>query len=270
VTWVAGAIGTWIRQELGHREMNLFLIAFAAALVSGAAGGLAVLLGWSAMPALCLVAPGMIIVPGVPLINGIQDMIKNHMDTGVARLALGSLITVMIAFGLFAATAITGTRIPVVEIPHLPSLAGDALFSALAAMGYLFLFNVPLRIAAVGILCGVASHTTRTFCLQHGIDIVAGSLIGALAAGFLAHAFARYYRAPAATFIFPGVVAMIPGAFAFRCVIGSIDIIQSGASAAPALVAETLSLALTCALMVLVIAIGVSAPLILFKHWAAD
>jgi uncharacterized membrane protein YjjP (DUF1212 family) len=34
-----------------------------------------VLLGVSGTPALCLVAPTMIIVPGVPLINGVQDMI---------------------------------------------------------------------------------------------------------------------------------------------------------------------------------------------------
>ena len=30
----------------------------------------------------------MIIVPGVPLINGVQDMIRNHMTLGLSRLAL--------------------------------------------------------------------------------------------------------------------------------------------------------------------------------------
>jgi len=266
VTFIAGAAGTWLRQEMVRRKMNLFFIAFVAALVSGVLAGIAVLLKLSSMPALCLVAPGMILVPGVPLVNCVQDMIKNHMAIGISRLGLGALITLAIAVGLFAATAVTGVEIPVAEAARLPSLAGDALFSALAALGYLFLFNVPVRLAWVGVLCGVASHTTRTFCLQHGIDIVSGSLIGALAAGFLAHGFARSFRAPVSAFAFPGVVAMIPGAYAFRAVIGYLDIIRTGSGAPPPLIAETLALSATCFLMVLAIAIGVATPLILFKN----
>lgn len=250
---------------MGRRGLNLFFIAFVAAFVSGVVAGAAVLLRLSDMPTLCLVAPGMIIVPGVPMVNSIQDMIKNHMDTGISRLGLGVLISLAIAFGLFAATAVTGAQISVEQPSQLPSLGEDALFSALAALGYLFLFNVPVPFAGVCVLCGVASHTTRAFCLQHGIDIVSGSLIGALAVGFLAHGFARYFRAPASAFVFPGVVAMIPGAFAFRSVIGCLQIISAGSAASPSLVAETLALSATSALMVLVIAIGVTAPLILRK-----
>ena len=265
VALFAGAIGTWLRQELGKRHANLFFIAFFSAMVSGSIAGCAVFLKLSGMPALCLVAPGMIIVPGVPLVNCVQDMIKNHMAIGISRLGLGVLVTLAIAVGLVSATALTGVRIPVSEVTHLPSLAEDALFSGLAALGYLFLFNVPGRLAWVGVLCGMASHTTRTFCLQHGIDIVSGSLIGALAAGFFAHWFARLFRAPVSAFAFPGVVAMIPGAYAFRAVIGYLEIIRAGSSAAQPLIAETLALSATCLLMVLAIAIGVAAPIVLFK-----
>ena len=91
IAWLAGSTGMWLRQELGRRGFNLFFIPFAAALVSGVIGGAAVLLGVSGTPALCLVAPGMIIVPGVPLVNGVQDMFKNHMTQGLARLGLGVL-----------------------------------------------------------------------------------------------------------------------------------------------------------------------------------
>jgi len=266
VAFVAGMAGTWLRQEMGARAMNPFLTAFVAALVSGIVGGLAVWLNFSDLPSLCLAAPGMIIVPGVPFVNGVQDMLKNHMSIGISRLGLAILITLAIAFGLFGATAITGADFPVNEPSHLPSLPEDALFSALAALGYLFLFNVPLRLAWVGILCGVASHTTRTFCLLHGIDIVTGSLIGAVVVGFLAQGFARSFRAPASAFAFAGVVAMIPGAFAFRSVIGYLQIVSAGASAAPTLVAETVALSVTVVLMVLVIALGVAAPSLLFPN----
>ena len=102
VTWVAGAAGTWLRQELGRRHLNPIVIPFAAASLSGIIGGGAVLLGASATPSLCLVAPGMIIVPGVPLINGVQDMIGNHMTLGISRLGFAFLVTTAIALGLLS------------------------------------------------------------------------------------------------------------------------------------------------------------------------
>jgi len=149
-------------------------------------------------------------------------------------------VTTAIAFGLFVATVVTGVTIPVDEPPRAIGMPQDAVFSALAALGYAFLFNVPARVAWACVLCGVASHTTRTLCVHLGIDIISGTLIGALAAGFLAQGFARYFEAPAAAFAFPGVVAMVPGAYAFRAVLGSLQIVHG--AAAPPLVTETLSL----------------------------
>ena len=199
---------------------------------------------------------------GYPLVNGVQDMFKNHITQGIARLGLGVLITLAIAFGLFVATVLTGVKIPVEAPMKLLSVPEDALFSALAALGYLFLFNVPGRIAWACIVCGVASHTLRTLCMHLGVDIVSGTLIGALAVGFLAQGFARHFRAPAVAFAFPGVVAMIPGAFAFRVVIGSLQIVHAGVGTATALLTETLALAVSCVLMVAAIAVGIAAPLI--------
>src|SRR5712671_777088 len=166
VTWLAGATGTWLRQELGRHHFNAIVIPFAAASLSGIIGGGGVLLGTSGTPSLCLVAPGMIIVPGVPLINGVQDMIRNHMTLGISRLGFAFLVTTAIAFGLFVATVVTGVTIPVNEPARAIGIPQDAVFSALAALGYAFLFNVPARVAWACVLCGVASHTTRTLSVH--------------------------------------------------------------------------------------------------------
>jgi len=270
ISWLAGSIGMWFRQLLGRRGFNLFLVPFAGALVSGIIGGIAIHLGFTGTPSLCLAAPGMIIVPGVPLVNGVLDTIKNHITVGLARLGLGTIVTLAIAFGLFVATVVTGANLPVDSPLTLLSVPEDAIFSALAAVGYVFLFNVPVRIAWPGVLCGMASHTIRTFSLHLGVDIATGTLIGALVVGFLAHAFARHFRAPFVTFAFAGVVAMVPGSFAFRVVIGSLEMVRAADSAGTALVAETLSLAATTLLMVAAIAIGIAAPLILTRKEAAS
>lgn len=263
VTWAVSFVGTWLRQELGKRGANLFVTPFVVALVCGGLGALGASWVGTLTPTLCLIAPAMILVPGVPLVNGVQDLIRNQITLGLARLMLGVLITGSIAAGLMAATWVSGASIPVSEPARLLSIPEDALFSALAALGYLLLFNVPPRIAWAGVICGVASHTTRTAGLHLGWNLVLGTLVGALAAGFLAQAFARRFRAPAVTFAFPGVVAMIPGAFAFRAVMGAGQILNTGALTPTAVVNETLTLVLQCLFMVVAIAVGLVVPLVL-------
>ena len=264
VSWLGGMAGTWLRQELGPRHVNPIGVAFVAALLGGIIGGAAALLGASGTPALCLVAPGMIIVPGVPLINGVQDLIRNHVTLGISRLGFAGLITTAIAFGLFVAMVVTGVTIPVDAPARAVGLAEDAAFSGLAAIGYVLLFNVPVRMAWACVLCGVASHTTRTLCVHLGVDMIAGTLVGALVVGCLSQGFAWRFRAPAAVFAFPGVVAMIPGAYAFRAVIGSLEIVH--AAATPLLATRTLALGISVVLMVGAIAIGIAVPAAFVPH----
>jgi uncharacterized membrane protein YjjB (DUF3815 family) len=136
------------------------------------------------------------------------------------------------------------------------------LFSALAAGGFALLFNVPGRMAWVCAICGVASHTLRTLLVHLGIDLIAGTLIGSVVVGLLAQGFAHHFRAPAVAMAFPGVVAMVPGAYAFRAVFGTLQIAEATASGA--IINETLSLLATVGLMVGAIAVGVAAPALLF------
>jgi uncharacterized membrane protein YjjP (DUF1212 family) len=256
--FVAGIAGTALRLELGRRHTNPVLIPFTTALVSGAIGALAVRLSGSATPALGLVAPGMILVPGVPLINAVKEMIGGHVSVGVSRLGFAGLVIAAIGLGLFLATAVTGVAIPVDAPTRILGVPEDALFSALAAGGYAFLFGVPLRLAWACVLCGIGSHTLRTLWMQFGLGIASGTLIGAVVAGVLACVFARAVKAPPVAFAFPGVVAMIPGAFAFRGWIGTLQIMHLGAAAPAPLIAETFSLGVDCVLMVAAIAIGIA------------
>ena len=264
---LGGLVGTALRLELGRRHVNPIVAAFVVALVSGIVGGVAVRFGVSLTPALPLIAPAMILVPGVPLINGLMDMIRNHITIGVSRLGFAALVILSISLGVFGATQLTGVGLPVIAASVTVGVAQDALFSALAACGYAVLFSVPTRMAWACGVCGVASHTLRTLLFHSGVDLITGTLVGALAAGVLAQGFARHFRAPAVALAFPGVVAMIPGAYAFRAVFGALQVAE--ATAAPATVTETLSLSATVVLMVGAIVVGVAAPALLFPPRAS-
>ena len=270
VVFVAGACGTCVRQELGRRRLNPFVIPFVTALISGVIGGLGATACALAMPTLCIIAPGLIIVPGVPLINGIRDSISNHLTLGLARLSFAAIVVLAIAFGLFAAAVVTGVRSTGSENPQLPSIPLDALFSALAALGFVLLFNVPLRLCWACVACSVSSHTLRAVLTHFDISIITGTLVGSLVVGLLSVIFARRFRAPAAAFAFPGVVAMVPGSYAFRAVVGLLWIMKAGAGSPSPLIAETASLAITTMLLAAAIAIGLAVPLVLDKMGASS
>jgi uncharacterized membrane protein YjjB (DUF3815 family) len=190
-------------------------------------------------------------------------MIRNHASTGMARIGFAFFVIAAIGLGLEVASSISGVPLPLDAPSRVVPLAEDAVFSALAALGFVFLFSVPLRFAWACVLCGLCSHTVRSLCMHVGVDIVGGTLVGALVTGGLAALFARRLSAPAATFAFPGVVAMIPGVYGFRTVTGALQIVSAGAVPPPGLVDATVGLGVTVLLMTAAITIGIAAPLAL-------
>lgn len=259
--YIAAFIGTAARQQLGRWRVHSLAIPFLSAFISGIIGGFGMRLHPSNVPELCLIAPGMLLVPGVPLINGIRDAINNNMALSLARLSFGLLTVAAIALGLIAATGVTGVGIPVSGPTLLLPIAEDAVFSALTTIGYVFLFNVRARIAWACVVCGVCCHALRTALLHCGIDIVLGTLISSIVAGTLAHLFSKYFQTPPTTFAFPSVVALVPGSYAFRLIVAGSQILRSGNHASSALIAETITLLLYTVLLTAVIALGLAIAL---------
>ncbi len=110
VTLVAATAAMLVRQELTHRNFNVLLVVIGTAFV---AGGLVGLLSWfqfSPHPELALAASVLLLVPGVPFINAVEDLIKGHIVVGLARGATGALIILAIALGLILAMQLTGIR----------------------------------------------------------------------------------------------------------------------------------------------------------------
>jgi len=258
---VASLVGTLVRLQLGKWRVPALALAYITALVSGIIGDIGIKLLPSAAPALCLIAPGMILVPGVPLINGIRDAIGNRMDLGLARLAFGVVFVIAITFGLVTATRVTGVGIPVTGSAPLLSVGMDAAFSAFTTVGYIFLFNVRTRLWWACVICGLCSHTLRTILLHIGLDIATGTLLGSMAAGFLAVIFARKFGTPPATVAFPGVVALVPGSYAFRAIVASLQIVKEAGNSSPALMTNAASLVVTAMLLTGAIALGIAIPL---------
>jgi uncharacterized membrane protein YjjB (DUF3815 family) len=156
---------------------------------------------------------------------------------------------------------VTGIGIPVSGLTPLLPIPEDAFFSAVTTIGYVFRFNVTVRDSWACVICGVCCHALRTTLMHLGLDIVSGTLVCSMIAGLLAHLFARHFRTPSVTFAFPSIVALVPGSYAFRMVIGGLQILRDAGSSPGPLVAETISLALYTVLLTCAITIGLAVGL---------
>ncbi len=107
-TLVASGIAMIVRQELGRRDFNLILTVGVTALVAGLIASTAAALKISATPDTALASSVLLLVPGVPLINAAEDLIKGHMVIGIVRGLTGVLISLAIALGLVLAMRLMG------------------------------------------------------------------------------------------------------------------------------------------------------------------
>ncbi|MGV2140046.1 threonine/serine ThrE exporter family protein [Agrobacterium sp. 16-2014-1-2a] len=260
-SFVAGLVSIILRHRLPAVLPNPFAVTFLVAILSGIVAVLALRLLPEESPILALTAAGMILVPGVPLINGIREVGTGHAGNGIARLTTGIALVLAIGFALFTVGFLTGAQLPVDAGPGILPVWEDLLFSGLAASGFAILFNVPPRAFIFCVLAGMASHGLRTSLEGVGLNLPIASLIGALAAAVIARLAASIHRVPAVVFAFPGVVAMIPGSFGFRAGIGGLQIMSQGAAAPHELVANTMALAITTTVTTIAIGIGLALPL---------
>lgn len=258
---LAGSLGMTLRIWLGRRHTNAFLTAFLAALASGLVGGW--LARFSLTPEMCLIAPAMVIVPGVPLVNSVLDLVRNHISLGLARIAQGGVTLIAISLGLALASWATGAQFPVNLTTATPPLAQVAFFAALSALGYAALFNVPYAMVWGCLVCGGLSFTTRVILLGQGVSLSLATLLASLAVGILSLSLARHWKAPPAVFAYPGIVAMVPGAFAFRAVSGLLQWVAAGPNTPVEVALATGALIANVLLLVGAIALGIALPALL-------
>jgi uncharacterized membrane protein YjjP (DUF1212 family) len=108
VTFVAAAAAMRLRQLLQRQHFNPLIIVILTAFAASAIAALGVRLELTATRVPALAASVLLLVPGVHLINGAQDMLKGHMVTGIVRGMTGALISACIAVGVLLALGLLG------------------------------------------------------------------------------------------------------------------------------------------------------------------
>jgi len=146
-------------------------------------------------------------------------------------------------------------------------VAFDALWAGLAACGFAVLFNTPHKMLPTIFLIGAVSHGLRAALMKLGVvGIEAGTLFAGVVIGFAALGFARARHVPVVVFALPSAIPMVPGAFAFKAMLGMLRLVGQSGAADPALATDALVSAIKTALILAAIVVGVGTPSMVFRQ----
>ncbi|MCA9990788.1 MAG: threonine/serine exporter family protein [Ardenticatenaceae bacterium] len=147
-------------------------------------------------------------------------------------------------------------------------LLQDVLWSGLAALGFALVFNVPRRALLGCVAAGAIGHSVRSLLMTMDVNIIPATLAGAVAIGFWGDFWARRWRIPAAVFNVSGAIPMVPGSLAFKAMLSILSVATTTTSSflLETRLAEAGSSAITTALVLGALAVGIAAPALLFQR----
>lgn len=102
VAFVATVVGLFVRQEAMKKKFNPYLCVFFAAFAASLIAGLAEYFSIGLQPDKAFATSVLFLVPGVPLINSVTDLVDGNIQNGIVRAMNGLMIAFSIAMGLFA------------------------------------------------------------------------------------------------------------------------------------------------------------------------
>jgi uncharacterized membrane protein YjjP (DUF1212 family) len=259
VAGAAAGLGLLARQELGRRHVSLLALPLTAALVGAVLGGAAIRLGWTRTPELVLIVPALMVVPGPHLINGLMDLIDNHLPMSLARLGLATGVLLAAALGVVLGVELT-LLAPCFAEPAAGAdrlnLATDMALAGVVTCGFAVFYNTAWRQLGLAVVGGMVGHGLRFLALDAGWGLEAATFLGGLAVGAIAAWVARSGRAPVAVIAFAGAVTMIPGLSLYRALGGAVQLARQAAASDPDLAARTHGSAYQGGLVVGALALG--------------
>ena len=109
--FVATLVGFRLKQVLGKHHINHYFIFTISAFVASLIASVTMWQQWGNTPDIAIGASVLYLIPGVPLINGIIDIIDGHVLAGTARLINAFLLIICIAFGMAITLLMMGGKL---------------------------------------------------------------------------------------------------------------------------------------------------------------
>ena len=106
--FLAAVIGQLVRRELLTRQVNVFICAALVSFLSSLLGGLGAHWAGSEKIDMAMIASILLLVPGVPSVNALNDILEGHPTLGSARAVTVAVILIFVAAGLWFGQVLLG------------------------------------------------------------------------------------------------------------------------------------------------------------------
>lgn len=257
-TVIAAMSAFWVRRLCNRWEINPYAGVSISAFTATFIAYLTQFAASSSTPWHPMMACALFIVPGIPLINAVDDMLHNYIVSGMTRAMNTLLIGGGMTFGIILA-------IRLCQVDDFTSLkfAPDSLYllhpfaAAVAAIGFSIIFNVPPRLLIGTAIGGVIAVCLRNFfSLEFGLSMTASSFIGATVVSLIALKAVHWFHTPVHVLTIPSVIPLIPGVLLYRLLFAIININQLTTTE----LMEAMQNGVTAILIIVSIAVGVALP----------
>lgn len=225
-TATAAIIGKIVQMQCAERfgvnpYVSMMFAAFSATIVAYMTHFLPTATPWHP-----LIAAALFLVPGVPMINALSDMLSTYLISGVARTVHTLIIIGAMTFGIVFA-------IGMADFDSFTNLAmrpeSDylifALAAAIGATSFAIFFNLPPRLL-IAVACGgaICVCTRNFFIFELGMSAAVGTLAGATLVSVIAVEAVHWLHAPSLVLVVPAVIPLVPGVLIYRLLFAIINI----------------------------------------------
>lgn len=155
----------------------------------------------------------------------------------------------------------------IVKLIMLVQFLQDALFSAIAAIGFASISNPPRSAYLYCAFIAAAGHSSRFLLMElGGVHIAAATALASLIIGVLAVVLSPRNRVPAETYLYPSLLPMIPGVYAYRTFGALMMCLRDGGESSFNHYFYLFSSnGLTCFFILLGMAVGATVPMFMMK-----
>lgn len=257
-TSVCAMAGFYLRYQCKRANINSYVGIFIAAFGSTCMAYLTHFLPGSATPWHPMLACALFIVPGIPLINAVDDLLDDYIVAGMTRAVNASMMVGSMSFGIvFAIKLCQVEDFTSLSMEPRGSYLGYAAAAAIAAAGFSAIFNTPPRLLWVVALGGTISVCVRNLLnFELGLGQGIGSFAGAMLVSIIAIKAVHWFHTPSHVLTIPSVIPLIPGVLMYRMIFGVININELDGHA----VMQAFQSGVNACLIILGIALGVAVP----------